>query len=113
MHLDGELIGRGQAGYRFSEDLMFADRTGLMFLKYESLLPVLGNLLFAIRRVPELIGEGVTVEGWFFRGTGPWVRMRRLETDQESIRGFIHYGGFVAGGIVLALGVVVGVGAVL
>lgn len=112
--LDGELIGRGQAGYRFSEDLMFQDRTGLMYLKYESWLPLLGNFLFALRRVPELIGEDVEVEGWFLRGTGPWVGMRRLRHGDETIRGFIHYGGLVSGVLLLAVGfVVVGAGALL
>lgn len=110
----GELIGRGQAGYRFSEDLMFQDRTGLMYLKYESWLPLLGNVLFALRRVPELIGEDVEVEGWFLRGTGPWVGMRRLRHGDERIRGFIHYGGLVSGALLLVVGLaVVGAGAVL
>lgn len=107
--LDGELIGRGQAGYRFSEDLMFQDRTGLMYLKYESWLPLLGNLLFAVQRVPELIGEGVAVEGWFLRGTSPWVGMRRLRPggDGEEIKGFVHYGGLVGGAVLLVVGLAV------
>jgi Zn-dependent protease with chaperone function len=114
VELDGALIGRGQAGYRFSEDLMFQDRTGLMYLKYESWLPLLGNFLFALRRVPELIGEEVEVEGWFLRGTGPWVGMRRLRHGDETIRGFIHYGGLVSGALLLVVGLaVVGAGAVL
>jgi hypothetical protein len=107
--LDGELIGRGQAGYRFSEDLMFQDRTGLMYLKYESWLPLLGNLLFAVQRVPELIGEGVAVEGWFLRGTSPWVGMCRLRPggDGEEIKGFVHYGGLVGGAVLLVVGLAV------
>jgi Zn-dependent protease with chaperone function len=114
VELDGELIGRGQAGYRFSEDLMFQDRTGLMYLKYESWLPLLGNFLFALRRVPELIGEDVEVEGWFLRGTGPWVGMRRLRHGDETVRGFIHYGGLVSGALLLIVGLaVVGAGVAL
>lgn len=105
--LDGELIGRGQAGYRFSEDLMFKDGTGMMYLKYESWMPVLGNLLFSIRRVPELIGEEVAVEGWFLRGVSPWMGMCRLETDDDSIRGFIHYAGLITGLLLALVGAVV------
>ena len=104
VRFDGELIGRGQAGYRFSEDLMFKDETGLMYVKYESWLPVLGNFLFSIRRVPELIGEQVEIEGWFLRGTSPWAGMARLDTDTESIRGFIHYAGLIAGGLLAIVG---------
>ena len=113
VELGGALIGRGQAGYRFSEDLMFQDGTGLMYLKYESWLPLLGNFLFALRRVPELIGEEVGVEGWFLRGTGPWVGMRRLRHGDETIKGFIHYGGLVSGALLLVVGLAVAVAGVL
>lgn len=107
MALSGELIGRGQAGYRFSEDLMFKDSTGMMYLKYESWLPLLGNFLFSIRRVPELIGEEVEIEGWYLRGISPWAGMRRLRTDDETIKGFIHYGGIISGGLLAVIGLVV------
>lgn len=107
VRLDGELVGRGTAGYRFSEDLMFRDDTGLMFLKYDSWLPVLGDLLFAVRRVPDLIGESVTVEGWYFRATSPWTGLSLLETDGDEIRGFVHLGSIVGAIVVLLVGVVV------
>jgi Zn-dependent protease with chaperone function len=105
--LDGELVGRGQAGYRFSEDLMFQDGTGLMYLKYESWLPVLGNFLFALRRVPELIGEPVQIDGWYLRGVGPWTGLRRLQAGEESIKGFIHYAGLIAGAALAVVGLAV------
>ena len=104
--LEGTLIGRGTAGYRFSEDLMFQDETGLMYLKYEHWLPFLGNFLFSIGRVPDLIGQDVRVGGWFLRGVSPWFGLRRLETSEEEIKGFIHLGGYVAGGLLLAIGLV-------
>lgn len=107
MALSGELIGRGQAGYRFSEDLMFKDRTGMMYLKYESWLPFLGNFLFSIRRVPELIGQQAEVEGWYLRGISPWAGMARLRTGDETIKGFIHYAGLVGGGLLVLVGLVV------
>jgi Zn-dependent protease with chaperone function len=99
--LDGELIGRGQAGYRFSADLMFKDRTGLMYLDYDHWMPF-GNFLFSIRRVPELVGSEARVEGWFFRGTTQWVGMRRLHSGEETIKGYVHVGA-LAGGVVIAL----------
>lgn len=102
--LDGELIGRGTAGYRFSEDLMFRDETGLMYLKYDSWLPLIGDFLFSVREVPELIGESVTVEGWYFRSTSPWMGLRRLDTDERTIKGFIHLGSFVGAGFAVLLG---------
>ncbi|MFB6311689.1 MAG: M48 family metalloprotease [Salinirussus sp.] len=104
--LEGELIGRGRAGYRFSEDLMFQDDTGLMYLKYDHWLPILGNFLFSVRQVPELIGESVEIHGWYLRGVSPWLGLRRLRTGDEEIKGFIHIGGYVAGGVLLAVGLV-------
>lgn len=99
--LDGELIGRGQAGYRFSADLMFKDRTGLMYLDYDHWMPF-GNFLFSIRRVPELIGNDASVEGWFFRGTSQWIGMRRLHSGGETIKGYVNVGA-LAGGVLIAL----------
>lgn len=112
--LEGELVGRGQAGYQFSEDLMFQDRTGLMYLVYESWFPWLGNLLFAIRRVPELVGREVAVDGWYFRGIGPWTGLRRLRAGDGTITSFVHYAGLVSGSILAVIGaVVIAVGASL
>lgn len=107
VRLDGELIGRGTAGYVFSEDLMFQDETGLMYLKYDSWLPFLGDFLFSVRQVPGLIGDSVTVEGWYFRGTNPWMGLRRLTTDERTIEGFIHLGSFVGAAVALVLGGIV------
>lgn len=78
-----------------------------MYLKYDSWLPVLGDLLFSVREVPGLIGESVTVEGWFFRATSPWLGLRRIEVDGRTIGGFVHLGSFGGGGIAVVLGVVV------
>ena len=111
VRLEGDLIGRGQAGYRFSEDLMFEDRTGLLYLVYDHWLPVVGDLLFSVRRVPDLVGSPARVEGWYFRGTGQYLGIRRLEAGDETVRGFVHLGGYVAGAVLGALGLaILGVG---
>ena len=109
--LDGELIGRGQAGYRLSEDLMFKDETGLMYLRYESWLPVLGNLFFAVSKVPDLVGEKVEIDGWFLRGTSQHVAMLRLRAPGESVKSYVHISGLVLGALLLVIGVaVLGIG---
>ncbi len=105
VELTGELIGRGTAGYRFSEVLMFHE-PGLMYLKYDSWLPLLGDFLFSVRQVPDLIGDSVTVEGWYFRATSPWMGLRRLDTAERTLKDFIHLGSFVGAGVALLLGVV-------
>jgi len=50
----------------------------------------------------------------FLRRTGPWVGLRRLRHGDETIRGFIHYGGLVSAALLLVVGLAaVGAGAVL
>ncbi len=107
VELSGELIGRGTAGYRFSEDLMFQDDTGLMYLKYDSWLPLLGDFLFSVRQVPDLIGQEVTVEGWYFRGTASWLGLRRLVIPKRTFKRFVHLGSYAGAVITVVLGGVV------
>lgn len=103
--LNGEIIGKGQAGYKFSEDVMFKDDTGIMFIKYESWMPVIGNFLFAINKVPELVDQKVQMKGWFLRGNMPWVGMKTLTPeDGETIKGYIHIISIFGGAITTLIG---------
>ena len=68
--LDGVIIGKGIPGYVFSEDMMFQDKTGLIYLDYKSIIPIIGNLIFSITKVQNLIDKPVKTTGWFFRGVG-------------------------------------------
>lgn len=47
---------------------MIQDKTGLMYLDYESKIPIVGNLIFSLTRVNELVDKTVKANGWFFRG---------------------------------------------
>ena len=38
-----------------------------MFLDFQSKVPVLGNLIFSLTKVKELIDKPVSTSGWFFR----------------------------------------------
>lgn len=65
-------------------------------------------MLFTVRQVPRLISDSVTVKGWFFRGTSPWVGLQRLEASDETIKGFIFFplGSYAGAAFVMALGIV-------
>jgi hypothetical protein len=65
--LKGELIGRANAGNRWSADMELRDGTGLISLRYAALVPLVGALITARRRVPKLIGSEVTSVGVFWR----------------------------------------------
>lgn len=104
VELNGTLVGRGIPGYVFSEDMLMEDETGLIYLNYESWLPVLGNILFALRKVNKLIGKDVKVKGWFLRGLSQEVVVDVMEVEGERIRGFTKFGGMIGGCILLAAG---------
>ncbi|HDM05865.1 MAG TPA: peptidase M48 [Candidatus Aenigmarchaeota archaeon] len=104
VELQGMVIGRGVPGFIFSEDMMFKDRSGLIYLNYESLIPIFGNLAFAWWKVKELIEEPCTARGWFVRGMTPLLELKELETKKEKIEGRIKTLGMITGIILTIFG---------
>jgi len=78
IEIEGEIVGNGIPGAFWSPDLVLRDETGLMFLLYRSSIPF-GRLLFALRSADRLVGERVTVQGWYRRGLKPYIEMSRVE----------------------------------
>jgi hypothetical protein len=78
VEIEGEIVGHGLPGAFWSPDLVLRDETGLMFLLYRSSIP-LGRLLFALRSADRMVGERVTVQGWYRRGLKPYIEMSRVE----------------------------------
>ena len=79
VELQGEIVGNGLPGAFWSPDLLFRDKTGLMFVLYRSSIPF-GRLWFAISNVDRYIGEQVTLKGWYRRGLRPYVELSQIET---------------------------------
>lgn len=71
--LSGTIIWKGIPWYVFSEDMMLQDSTGLMYLDFESKIPIVGNLIFSLTKVQALINKPVETSGWFFRSI--WSNM--------------------------------------
>jgi len=88
--LEGELIGRGDAGSKFGSDMMIQDRTGLLYLHYSSRFGPIGNFLFGMKRVQSLIGSNVGATGWFRRGVAPWMDLIELKSDSGTIVNSYH-----------------------
>ncbi|MBD2042255.1 zinc metalloprotease HtpX [Microcoleus sp. FACHB-672] len=108
--LEGELIGRGDAGYAFGSDLMLQDRTGLMYLRYASRFGPVGNFLFGMKRVKSLIGGQVGALGWFRRGVAPWMDLIQINSESGTVVNSYHrFWSFVMGAGAIILGVVVAV----
>lgn len=84
--LNGKVIGRGMAGYIFSEDMMYQDKTGLTFLDYSSIFGFIGNLFFALGKIKTLFDVPSKAEGWFFRGMSSLVSLKYVQTENKTIR---------------------------
>src|SRR3989338_5410426 len=108
VELEGKAVGKGQAGNIVSEDMMFQDSTGLLYLNYEIALPFFGNLLFGISKVKHLVGKRAQARGWFVRGVSQHMELAQFEADGELIKSYVRFWG-VFGYIfsVLLLGAVV------
>ncbi|MCC3435757.1 zinc metalloprotease HtpX [Microcoleus sp. PH2017_05_CCC_O_A] len=106
--LQGELIGRGDAGYAFGSDLKLQDRTGMMYLHYASRFGPIGNFLFGMKRVKSLIGMDVSALGWFRRGVAPWMDLIQLESDSgTTVSSYHRFWSFVMGIGAIAIGIAV------
>jgi len=88
--LEGTLIGRGDAGYRFGSDLKLQDKSGLLFLRYSSRFGPIGNFLFGMNQVRSLLNSPVSTLGWFRRGIAPWMDLIQLETPSGTVVNSYH-----------------------
>ncbi|MEH1834078.1 MAG: zinc metalloprotease HtpX [Nostoc sp.] len=105
--LKGQLIGRGDAGYKFGSDLKIQDRSGMLYLHYASRFGPIGNFLFGMKRVQSLIGEQVGAVGWFRRGVAPWMDLIQLQSENGTIVNSYHrFWSFILGSGSIILGVV-------
>lgn len=82
----GSVIGRGVPGYVFSADMMYQDKTGLIFITYNSFFGFLGNLFFALGKIKTLFGVPSIAEGWFFRGMGSALTLKYIKTDKGTVK---------------------------
>ena len=105
--LKGKIIGRGIPGYIFSEDMMFQDDTGIIYLNYESLFPFLGNLYFAWRKVNELIGKEVKIKGWFLRSITSRIELKSIEYKGMVIKGRVREINLLISAVFVLLGLLI------
>uniref|UniRef100_B8HLP8 Peptidase M48 Ste24p n=1 Tax=Cyanothece sp. (strain PCC 7425 / ATCC 29141) TaxID=395961 RepID=B8HLP8_CYAP4 len=107
--LQGELIGRGDAGYVFGSDLQFQDRTGLLYLRYASRFGPIGNFLFGMNRVKSLIGTSAKTLGWFRRGAASWMDLIQLESEGGTrVNSYHRFWSFLLGIGLMAIGICLG-----
>jgi Zn-dependent protease with chaperone function len=83
VNLSGEIIGRGDAGYRFGSDLKLQDPTGMIYLYYASRFGPIGNFLFGMTQADSFVHQEVRVKGWFRRGVMPIVDLIQIDCDRK------------------------------
>ncbi|HEY9596698.1 MAG TPA: zinc metalloprotease HtpX, partial [Cyanophyceae cyanobacterium] len=73
VRLTGQLLGRRGLRNWLGQDLILQTSTGLVKLHFFSFLGPFGNILPQPKHPNDLVGEQVTVTGWFRRGVTPWL----------------------------------------
>lgn len=104
--LEGQVIGRADAGSVIGEDTVFADKTGRIIVDFRSMLAGLGDLWTGSIRIKPHIGTAGAVSGWFRRAQGGFVVMSRLETTAGTITARPYLRGLVSAALygLIALG---------
>ncbi|RLC34646.1 MAG: hypothetical protein DRZ76_02330 [Candidatus Nealsonbacteria bacterium] len=102
--LSGKIIGRGIPGLIFSKDMMFQDRTGLIYLQYEGLVPFLNNLVFALFKVGKLVGQEGRIDGWFFRALVPRLELNFVKIGEKKFQSWVKFWGIGAGTFITLVG---------
>ena len=78
--LQGEVIGRGDPGYIFNEDMTIKDQTGIIFLDYNQPLFII-NKIYGLFKNNQNIGKQIKVTGWYRRSPVPYVEIKTYEVD--------------------------------
>ena len=76
----GNIIGRGDAGYIFSEDFVIRDKTGIIFLDYNQPMWLI-NKIFAFFKAKTFIDKEVIIRGWYRRCPVPFIEIYQMEID--------------------------------
>ena len=87
--LEGKVIGRGDPGYIFNEDMTIQDETGIIFLDYNQPLFII-NKIFALFKNQDNIDKKVKVQGWYRRSPVPYVEIKTYEIDGKVKKVFTY-----------------------
>lgn len=102
--LEGEVVGKSDAGGKYAADLVLKDASGgLMTLNYQSGIPVIGNLLFGAGAGQKSVGRQVRAIGWFRRGVTQRVDLHSLTFDGKTHGSYVR-GWALSKGALLVLG---------
>lgn len=101
--LRGTIIGRGVPGLIWSEDFVFQDETGILFLDYRQPLG-LWSFLFGLLRAKRYVGREARIRGWYRRAPVPYIELKTLETAGGVSECYVFYVKLAWGVLVTLLG---------
>lgn len=103
VEIHGAVVGRGTPGYVFGEDMMLQDRTGLLYLDFQGLIPLFSRLRFALKKLKKLFGQSMAAHGWFFRANVQKVVLRSIKTPDNHIRSYAKFWALAGAPFIAAL----------
>lgn len=104
--LEGKVVGRGDSGAVFGEDMMLEDSGGLIYLDYNSKLGAIGNLFFALNKIKNIIGKSIMADGWFFRGMGQYISLSAINENGSAIKSYPRLWDVTIGALLFFVGVI-------
>lgn len=107
VEIEGKVIGKADAGSYLGEDVKMQDKSGcLVYLNYESVIPILGNIIFGLGKAKKMIGQYSKASGWFRRSSYQIVDLDTVEVSGDTIKSYTRFWGIITGILLLILGVV-------
>jgi hypothetical protein len=108
VQVEGKVIGKADAGSYFGEDVTMQDKSGcLIYLNYEALVPVLGNLFFGLGKAQKMIGADSRAVGWFRRSTFQVIDLDKVDVLGQTIKSYTRFWGIIMGVFFMLMAVVV------
>ena len=89
--LEGEIIGRGNPGCIFDEDLVIKDETGIMFLDYKHVFRIM-DMFAALFKNNTFMNKKVKITGWYRRCPVPYVEIYKIQIEGEDEKVMKSYG---------------------
>lgn len=86
VEITGEIIGQGVPGAFWCPDLVLQDESGMVYILYRASIPF-ARIFFALGNVDRLMGEKVTIKGWYRRGLKPYIEMSSIEANLPKYKG--------------------------
>ena len=92
VEIEGRVIGKADAGSFFGEDVKMEDKSGcLIYLNYESIIPLIGNMIFGLKAAARMIGKYCKAVGWFRRSSYQIVDLDTVETPEGPIKSYTRF----------------------